>query len=109
MANQPLTQNTSNPWIVFFHRDYDFLWLGVMCMSIAMVLRTLISAHSFAAMGANHIGQIEVGVMSGLIGAGNTLILGGGISLFVIFAIWQFMPGIKSYRYNPNEPFEGQT
>ncbi|MQG21566.1 MAG: hypothetical protein FI725_06205 [SAR202 cluster bacterium] len=46
-------------------------------MSIAMVLRTLISAHSFAAMGANHISQIEVGVMSGLIGAGNTLILGG--------------------------------
>ena len=65
------------------------------------------SAHSFAAMGANHIGQIEVGVMSGLIGAGNTLILGGMISLFVVFAIWQFMPGIKSYHYNPNQRFEG--
>lgn len=65
------------------------------------------SAHSFAAMGANHIGQIEVGVMSGLIGAGNTLILGGMISLFVIFAICQFMPGIKSYQYDPNQPFEG--
>jgi hypothetical protein len=66
------------------------------------------SAHSFAAMGANHLGQIEVGVMSGLIGAGNTLILGGMISLFVVFAIWKFMPGIKSYQYDPNQPFEEQ-
>lgn len=65
------------------------------------------SAHSFAAMGANHLGQIEVGVMSGVIGAGNTMILGGVIALLVVFAVWQFMPGIRKYRYDPEHPYEG--
>ena len=64
------------------------------------------SAHSFAAMGANHTGSIEVGVMSGLIGAGNTMILGGIIALLVTGAIWQFMPGLRRYRYDPAHPYE---
>ena len=64
------------------------------------------SSHSFAAMGANNLGQLEVGVMSGLIRAGNTMILGGVVSLLVVGAIWQFMPGIRRYRYDPANPYE---
>lgn len=71
-----------------------------------MLLGRASSAHSFAAMGANHLGQIEVGVMSGLIGAGNTMLLGGVVSLLVVGAIWQFMPGIRRYRYDPANPYE---
>ena len=59
------------------------------------------SAHSFAAMGANNLGQIEVGVLSGAIGAGNTMILGGVAALCAVLAIWRFMPGIARYRYDP--------
>ena len=58
------------------------------------------SAHSFAAMGANHIGHIEVGVMAGLIGAGATMVLGGGASILVVGAIWLFLPRIRSYDQN---------
>ena len=65
------------------------------------------SAHSFAAMGANHIGHIEVGVMAGLIGAGATMVLGGGVSIVVVGAIWFFLPKIQNYDQNnlvqPNE------
>ena len=64
------------------------------------------SAHSFAASGANHLGQIEVGIMSGIIGAGNTLILGGAISLLVVFGVWYLMPSIRSYSYDPEHPYE---
>ena len=59
------------------------------------------SAHTFAAMGANNLGQIEVGVLSGAIGAGNTMILGGVAALCAVLAIWRFMPGIARYRYDP--------
>jgi MFS family permease len=64
------------------------------------------SAHSFAAMGANNVGQIEVGLLSGAVGAGNTMVLGGAISVLVVAAIWQFMPGIRRYRYDPRNPYE---
>ncbi|MBI4340026.1 MAG: MFS transporter [Chloroflexi bacterium] len=64
------------------------------------------SAHSFAAMGANNLGQIEVGIMSGAIGAGNTMVLGGVISVLVVAAIWYYMPGIHRYRYDPQNPYE---
>ncbi len=62
------------------------------------------SAHSFSAMGANNFGQIEVGVMSGVIGAGNTMVLGGVISVLVVMAIWQFMPGVRRYEYIESDP-----
>lgn len=64
------------------------------------------SAHSFSAMGANNIGQVHVGVMSGLIGAGATMILGGVISIVGVLVIWKFIPGIQKYRYDPDKPFE---
>ncbi|MCH7706025.1 MAG: hypothetical protein IIB33_03150 [Chloroflexi bacterium] len=44
--------------------------------------------------------------MSGLIGAGNTMLLGGVVSLLVVGAIWQFMPGIRRYRFDPASPYE---
>ena len=64
------------------------------------------SAHSFAAMGANNLGQIEVGVLSGAIGAGNTMLLGGVIAVAAVLAVWRFVPGIRSYRYRPDSPIE---
>jgi predicted MFS family arabinose efflux permease len=64
------------------------------------------SAHSFAAMGANNLGQTTVGVLSGAIGAGNTMVLGGVVSLLVVGAIWQFMPGVRRYKYDPDHPYE---
>ena len=57
------------------------------------------SAHSFAAMGANNIGQMEVAFMSGAIGAGSTMVLGGVIAFVVIGLVWKFVPGVSSYRY----------
>ncbi len=59
------------------------------------------SAHSFSAMGANHLGQMEVSFVGGIIGAGNVMVLGGFISLIVVFAIWRLAPGIRNYRYRP--------
>ena len=64
------------------------------------------SVHSFAAMGANNLGQIEVGVLSGVIGAGNTMILGGVIAAGAVLAIWRFMPGIARYRYDSRGPID---
>lgn len=59
------------------------------------------SAHSFAAMGANHLGQMEVSFVGGLIGAGPVMILGGAISVIVVAAVWLLAPGISRYRYRP--------
>ena len=59
------------------------------------------SAHSFAAMGANHLGQMEVSFVGGIIGAGPVMILGGAISVVVVAAVWLLAPGISRYRYRP--------
>lgn len=59
------------------------------------------SAHSFSAMGANHLGQMEVGFMSAAIGAGSTLVLGGFVAVAAVFAVWYFIPGVWRYRYEP--------
>lgn len=67
------------------------------------------SAHSFSAMGANHLGQMEVGFMSAVVGAGNTMILGGFVSVLVVMAIWQFMPGVRRYRYDADDPYHRPT
>ena len=63
------------------------------------------SAHSFSAMAANNLGQIEVGVLSAAIGAGATMVLGGAISVVAVLAIWWLVPRIRRYRYDPNDPF----
>jgi MFS family permease len=57
------------------------------------------AAHSLAAMSANGIGQFEVGVMSGMIGASKTMYIGGVISIIVVFLIWWLVKGVRQYRY----------
>ncbi len=98
----------------------DIFWLGLVIVgslglvdAIGMTMRQTVvqlttpdallgrasSAHSFSAMGANHLGQLEVGLMAGLIGAGPTMILGGAVSVVVVGLIWWLVPGVRKYRY----------
>ena len=58
-----------------------------------------VSFHSFCAMSANNIGTFEVGYMSSRIGAGNTMLLGGVISVMVVIAVWRLISGLRNYRY----------
>ena len=58
-----------------------------------------VSFHSFCAMSANNIGTFEVGFVSSRIGAGNTFLLGGIISVIVVTTVWRFITGIRNYRY----------
>ena len=57
------------------------------------------SAHSFAAMTANNVGQMEVAFVSAAIGAGTTMVLGGFIGIAVVGIIWVAIPGIRRYEY----------
>jgi MFS family permease len=57
------------------------------------------SIGNFVAMGANDIGQVEVGMLSAAIGAGSTMVLGGVLSVIFVVAVWRFMPKIRQYRY----------
>tara|TARA_Y100001949_G_scaffold166820_1_gene163847 strand:+ start:703 stop:1881 length:1179 start_codon:yes stop_codon:yes gene_type:complete len=57
------------------------------------------SAHSFAAMTANNVGQMEVAFVSAAIGAGTTMVLGGFIGIAVVGIIWVVIPGIRRYEY----------
>ena len=58
-----------------------------------------VSAHSVSAMTANNLGTFYVGIMSERIGAENTMILGGLISVAVVFAVWWLIKGVRQYRY----------
>jgi MFS family permease len=57
------------------------------------------SAHSFAAMSANNIGQMEVAFVSAAIGAGATMVVGGFVGIAVVAVIWIAMPGVRRYEY----------
>lgn len=57
------------------------------------------SAHSFSAMGANQIGQLEVGIMVSLVGAPYTMVIGGVVSLIVVGLVWWLVPGVRQYKY----------
>ena len=57
------------------------------------------SIGSFVAMGANNLGQIEVGMLSAAIGAGQTMVIGGVLSVLFVLTVWRFLPGIRKYRY----------
>ena len=58
------------------------------------------SIGSFAAMGANNLGQVEVGMLSAAIGAGQTMVIGGVLSVLFVLIVWRFVPGIRKYRYD---------
>ena len=57
------------------------------------------SIRTFAAMSANNIGQVEVGMLSAIIGAGQTMLIGGVLSVLFVLIVWRFLPGIRQYRY----------
>ena len=99
----------------------NILWIGVIVIialgatdSIGMTTRQTIvqmttpdrmrgravAAHSLAAMTANGIGQAEVGFMSEIIGADNTMIFGGIVSIIATLSIWWIVRGIRQYRYS---------
>ena len=59
-----------------------------------------VSFHSVTAMTANNIGHFEVGVMSDIIGAEKTMILGGILSILVVIIIWKTFSGVSSYKYS---------
>ena len=60
------------------------------------------SIRTFAAMSANNIGQVEVGMLSAIIGAGQTMFIGGMLSVFFVVIVWRFLPSIRRYRYDNN-------
>lgn len=51
-----------------------------------------------AAQTANNVGTIWVGMWAGAIGAANTLLLGGVISIVATFLIWRFWRPIREFR-----------
>jgi len=51
-----------------------------------------------AAQTANNIGTIWVGAWAGAIGAGNTMVLGGVISIGATLVIWRFWRPIREFR-----------
>ena len=57
------------------------------------------SIGSFVAMGANNLGQVEVGMLSAAIGAGQTMVIGGVLSVLFVLTVWRFLPSIRKYRY----------
>jgi sugar phosphate permease len=57
------------------------------------------AAHSLAAMSANGLGQAEVGFMSEMVGADQTMYIGGVVSIVVVFLIWWLVKGVRQYRY----------
>jgi predicted MFS family arabinose efflux permease len=57
------------------------------------------SIGNFVAMGANNLGQVEVGMLSAAIGAGQTMLLGGVLSVVFVLVVWRIVPGIRKYRY----------
>jgi predicted MFS family arabinose efflux permease len=61
------------------------------------------SIGTVVAMGANNLGQVEVGVLSAAIGAGQTMLLGGVLSVLFVLAVWRFLPGIRKYRYKESD------
>ena len=58
-----------------------------------------VSFSSVSAMTANNLGTLEVGIMSEIIGADKTLILGGAIGIAVVLLVWLMVRGIREYRY----------
>lgn len=97
-----------------------FFWVGLVIVAglgmmdaIGMTMRQAIvqlttpdallgrasSAHSFSAMGANHVGQMEVAFVSAAVGAGPAMVIGGFVSVVVVAVIWRGVRSIREYRY----------
>ena len=61
------------------------------------------SVRNFSAGVADNVGQIEVGMMAALLGAGNAMVMGGIISVFFVLGVWRFASSIARYRYRPGQ------
>ncbi|HEX7475431.1 MAG TPA: MFS transporter [Dehalococcoidales bacterium] len=61
------------------------------------------SIGNFVAMGANNLGQVEVGMLSSAIGAGQTMLLGGVLSVLFVLVVWRIVPGIRKYHYGDSK------
>ncbi len=61
------------------------------------------SFRSFAAMSANNLGQVEVGMLSAIIGAGQTMLIGGVLSVLFVLAVWRLLPSIRRYNFDVGE------
>ena len=61
------------------------------------------SFRNFAAMSANNLGQVEVGMLSAIIGAGQTMLIGGVLSVLFVLTVWRFLPSIRRYRQDTDE------
>lgn len=53
-----------------------------------------------AAQTANNVGTIWVGIWAAAIGPGNTMILGGAISIAATLVIWRFWRPIREFRWD---------
>ena len=56
-----------------------------------------------AAQTANNVGTIWVGIWAGLIGASNTMVMGGGISIVATALIWRFWKPIREFRSSDSQ------
>ncbi len=63
------------------------------------LLGRIASIRTFAANAANNIGQVEVGMLSGAIGAGHTMLIGGALSVVFVALVWRFLPSVRRYRH----------
>lgn len=116
-------------FLIFFGLNRVF-WVGLLIVgvlgatdSVSMTMRQAIvqlttpdellgrasSVRNFAAMGSNNLGQIEVGVMSAAIGAGNTMIMGGILGICFVGLVWKLFPGLRTYEFRPGQAVESAT
>jgi predicted MFS family arabinose efflux permease len=57
-----------------------------------------LSVQTLSAQTANNVGTLWVGMLSALIGASSTLVLGGGLSMLFTGWVWQRVKAVKEYR-----------
>jgi predicted MFS family arabinose efflux permease len=57
-----------------------------------------LSVQTLSAQTANNVGTLWVGLLSALIGASSTLLLGGGLSMLFTGWVWQRVKAVKEYR-----------
>ncbi len=96
-----------------------YLWVGLICiaglgamdaMSVTVRQATVqlstpdamrgraLSVMLFSAQTANNVGTLWVGMLSALIGASGTMVVGGTASLLFVAGVWQRARAVRDYR-----------
>ncbi len=57
-----------------------------------------LSVMLFSAQTANNVGTLWVGMLSALIGASGTMLIGGGASMLFVAGVWQRVRAVREYR-----------